>query len=115
MEAYITAAWPLLELVLYTAITIAAGFAARKWGIDVEEKHRNALHSALMTGARLALNRQLTGPAAIDLIVTHVRQSVPDALGKLKPSENILGRLAEAKLQEAGDKLARELNRAIGR
>lgn len=68
-----------------------------------------------MTGARLALNRQLTGPAAIDLVVAHVRQSVPDALGKLTPSENILGRLAEAKLQEARDKLAKELRRGIGR
>lgn len=87
----------------------------KRTGIEIEARYRDALHSALMSGARLAISRQLTGSAAIELILSHVRGSVPDALGKLKPDGTILERLAEAKLQEAGDKLGRELNRAIGR
>lgn len=112
---YINAAWPLIELIVATAITIATAFAARKWGIDVEAKHRDALHSALLTGARLAVNRQLTGPAAVKLILDYVAKSVPGAINKLTPPPAVLADLAEAKLQEAGDKLAKELSRAIGR
>ena len=71
-----------------------------KWGIEVEARHREALHSALMTGAQLALDRKLTGKAAADLAVGYARKSVPDAIGALIADDGILRNLAEAKLRQ---------------
>lgn len=66
-----------------------------------------------MTGARLAAARELTGAAAVSLILDYVRQSVPGALSKLTPSQNVLKDLAEAKLQEISqDRLASLLAKA---
>lgn len=91
----------LLAIVLMAALTWAAARGKRKFGIDIEAKHRDALHSALMTGARLAAARQLTGAGALQLILDYVRKSVPDALATLAPSQTVLTDLADAKLQEA--------------
>lgn len=91
----------ILAIVLMAALTWASAWAKRKFNIDIEAKYRDGLHSALMTGARLAASRQLTGQAAIALIVDYVRKSVPDALSSLKPSSTVLQDLAEAKLAEA--------------
>lgn len=93
----------LLAIVLMAALTWAAAWGKRKFGIDIEAKHRDALHSALMTGARLAAARQLTGPGALQLIMDYVRKSVPDALAALAPSQAVLTDLADAKLQDALD------------
>ena len=91
----------LLAIVLMAALTWAAAWGKRKFGVDIEAKHRDALHSALMTGARLAAARQLTGLGALQLILDYVRKSVPDALASLAPSQAVLTDLADAKLQEA--------------
>lgn len=72
-----------------------------KTGIDIQAAHRESMHSALMTAARLAVARQLTGQAAMSLILEYVRKSVPDALASLKPSPDVLKELAESKLQAA--------------
>ena len=73
----------------------------RKTGKEIEAKHRDAFQSALLNGARLALNKQLTGQAAINLILRAVQDSVPDALDYFKPNRQVLENLAEAKLQQA--------------
>ncbi|MEE2860872.1 MAG: hypothetical protein VYB46_08680 [Pseudomonadota bacterium] len=102
---------PLLEItsiVLLAVLTWTAAWAKRKFGIDIEAKHRDALHSALMSGAQLAAARQLTGKAAVALILDYVRQSVPDALAKLSPDLKILTDLAEAKLQQTSTDRLRE-------
>lgn len=102
---------PILEItsiILLAALTWAAAWAKRKFGIDIEAKHRDALHSALMSGAQLAAARQLTGNAAVALILDYVRKSVPDALAKLSPNLAILTDLAEAKLQQTSADRLRE-------
>lgn len=103
----------LLAIVLMAALTWAAAWGKRKFGIDIEAKHRDALHSALMTGARLAAARQLTGPGALQLILDYVRNSVPDALATLTPSQAVLTDLADAKLQEVLGTKVPELNQLI--
>lgn len=94
----------LLEL-FGAAITLLIGWAAakarQKWGIDIEARHREALHSALMNAARLALANQLTGDKAVSMILDYARQSVPDAIGSLRPSIGVLDDLARAKLEQA--------------
>lgn len=82
------------------AITAASGYAMRKWGIEIQAKHRDALHSALMTGVNAALGKGITGNAAVSAAIDYARQSVPDAIKNLKPTANVLSQLAKAKLEE---------------
>ena len=77
-----------------------------------EARHREALQSALLNGARLALDRQLTGKAAIDLVLTFIRSSVPDAIGNLKATPEVLTDLARAKLEQAAAEKARDVTGA---
>lgn len=83
----------------------AIGWAAlrfHKWtGIQIEEQHRAALHSALMTGARAALSRGLNVQQAAEAAVGYAQSSVPGALARLKPTEVVLSNLARAKVAQA--------------
>jgi len=88
------------SILLASLIGWAANTVRKKWGIDIEAKYRDALHSAMMTGARLALQRGLTGQEAINQILQHVQISVPDAVIGLDARTEVLGNLAKAKLQE---------------
>jgi len=64
----------------------------RRWGLEIEARHREALHSALMTGVKHALFEGLQGRTAIaKATVDYVHTSVPDALAALKPQPDQLG------------------------
>lgn len=96
---------PLLPELIGMAATAIVGnvaiVARRRFNIDMQARHREALHSALTTGAQLAIDRKLTSQAAINLILAYARQSVPDAIKALKPGADILENLARAKLAKA--------------
>ena len=85
-----------------------------KWRLDVEQKHRDALHRALLTGVNFAFDTLQLHPAvathdkAIAVAVDYVKGSVPDALKRLAPSQEQLEAMARAKLQE-------KLDAALGR
>ena len=94
----------ILELIaglLSAVIGWAAMAAKRRWNIEVEARHREALHSALMTGARMAIDRALSPASAADLAIGYARSSVPDAIKALRPSSEVLVNLARAKVAEA--------------
>ncbi len=105
MEQFYTAIAPsLLEIsgvVVAGAIGWAATYAKRKWGLEIEAKHRDALHKALMTGIQAALMQGASGPAAAVMAVTYAKKSVPDAIKALKPGADVLVDLARAKLEQA--------------
>lgn len=105
MQSIIHAAAPhvleLLGLAIAGIIGWAAAAVRRKWGIEIEARHREALQSALLNAARLALRRELTGAAAINLILEYAGRSVPDAISALRPGPEVLIDLAKAKLEEA--------------
>lgn len=103
----------ILGLILTAVIGWAATKASAKWGLDIEAKHRDALHSALMTGARLALARQLTVAAAVDLILGYAKTSVPGALKKLNPPRSVLENLAKSKLEQLAVEAGEEIGAAI--
>ena len=63
---------------------------------------------ALLTGAQLAMKHDLTGKAAIDLVLRYIKQSVPDAIGNLKPSPDVLTDLAKAKLEQVAQAKVKE-------
>ena len=115
MDTIIDAIMPQLLAILAALLTAAIGWAAtrfaQKTGIDIEARHREALHSALITGPQLAIRGKLTGSAATALTLDCVAKSVPDAIAKLAPSQAVLADLAQAKLQEA-DVLSAALARA---
>ena len=112
MQSIITAASPhileLLGVLLTGIIGWAAAAVRKKWGIEIEARYREALHSALLTGAQLAMKNELTGKAAIDLVLRYIKQSVPDAIGSLKPSPDVLTDLAKAKLEQVAQAKAKE-------
>lgn len=64
---------------------------------------------ALYTAAQLALARQLSGVAAIDLIKGYAQRSVPDAISYLKPAPQVLTDLAQAKLADAAREAATKM------
>ena len=86
--------------ILTVLIGWAADTARRRWGIEIEARHREALHSALMTGARMAIQRGMTGAGAAELAVGYAQSSVPGAIRALQPAPEVLSNLARAKLGE---------------
>ncbi|MWP40293.1 hypothetical protein GQY15_22405 [Rhodobacter sphaeroides] len=88
-------------------LTALIGFATvrfQRWtGIQIEARHREALHSAIMTAARLAVARKLTPDAATEFASSYVRNSVPDALKQLAPSADTLDVLVLSRLAQAAE------------
>ena len=90
IDALLAALAPhLLELIAALATAIIGWLAAQakaRWGLEIEARHREALHSALMTGVKHALSEGVQGRTAIaEAAVDYVHTSVPDALAALKP------------------------------
>lgn len=85
-----------------------------KWRVEIEARHREALHRAIDTGIGLVIDTMQKHPTvaapdmAIGQIVDYVRNSVPDAIKRLGPSQAQIEKMARAKLQRAIDE-------AIGR
>lgn len=100
----------LQPIVLSVAATILTALGAwvtkllnDKVGIDVEARHREALHSALMTGAKAAVEAfgKTQDPKAVArMAIEYAQKSVPDALDKLNPSPAVLEKLAASKVAE---------------
>lgn len=101
---------PHLMEVIGLALTILLGglFSTLKtrWGIEIEARHRAALHSAIMTGVLAALDRGLAGEAAVNAALGHVHASVPDAIEKLRPAPGVIDNLIGAALRETLDQSA---------
>jgi len=98
-----------LSLVLLAILGWLAMWIKRKFGLDIEETHRKALHSAILTGIGRAASRYGSGltnirvdvdsPLVADA-VNYVLRSVPDAVKKLGATpeflaEMVVGRLAD--------------------
>ncbi len=84
-------------------IAWAAATAKQRWGLEIEGSHREALHSAIMSGVRAALLARLPREAVVSAALDYTRASVPDALKALQPNDAVLTRIVEAKLKEALD------------
>ena len=111
------ALWPAFEPhiveLLGVILTILIGIASRQlaaWtGIEIETRHREALHESLMSGAMSAIRH---GPGAgLETLkahaITHARRSVPDAVKALVPGDGVLDAIAERYVREALSKLDR--------
>lgn len=104
---------PVLVDLLLTLILAVIAWLMRKlperWRLDIEARHREALHKALDTGIGLAIDTMQKHPSiaapdmAIGVVLDYVERSVPDALRKLAPSRAHLEDMARAKLQQKVD------------
>lgn len=103
-SAIVSALTPYLLEILGSLLLALIGWAAARFsawsGIQIEARHREALHSALMTGAQIAIGRGLPQVKAAELAVAYAQQSVPEAMARLRPSGDVLTNLARAKLFE---------------
>ncbi|MFQ6777305.1 hypothetical protein V6Z69_19065 [Cereibacter sphaeroides] len=100
----LTALAPSLLDLAGVALTALIGLATvrfQRWtGIQIEARHREALHSAIMTAARLAVARGLTREVATEFVSSYTRASVPEALKRLSPSTETFDALVRSKLLE---------------
>ena len=79
----------------------AANVARDRWGIEIEARHREALHSALMTGITAAVGKRLQGKEAVAEAVSHVlRKGAPDAVDFFGLGIPDLENMVEAKIQQ---------------
>lgn len=104
LEPYIL---EILGIIITAAIAFIAAQVKRWTGIEIEAKHRDALHSAVMSGVESALQKGV-GPASDQLVeeaIAYAKASVPDAIAKLAPDNFILRRLAERYVRKALDRL----------
>lgn len=99
LSAVLPALLDIAGLFLAALLSWLALKAKQKFAIDIEAAHRDALHTALMTGIRNALQKGIGGEGAVKLAVTYATQSVPDAIHNLAPAEPILQAIARAKLE----------------
>ena len=105
----------LLAVLVSFALVRLSDIAHRRWGIEIEARHREALQSALMSGISAALSRGLRGDAAVEAALAYTRRSVPDALKKLQPDDTLLRDLVAAKLHQAPPWIGIDLARgAVG-
>lgn len=92
----------LLGAILTPLLALLFDLLRKRFGLDVDARNREALHSALMTGAQLALSRKLTGAAALKLMLDYASVSVPGAITHFGASTDQLRKMAEAKFEQAG-------------
>ena len=114
-EIHLGAAWTLLQpTVEALAAALVSGLIA--WGaatlrrlahIDIEARHRDSLHSAAMTGVRMASSRLGASVSGLTVAVRSqivadaadwVIESVPDALAYLGVTPDRIVPLVESKL-----------------
>ena len=102
----------LVGLAVLAVIGVATKFIKEKFGIDIEAKHREALHSAAVTGLNTALSKFDIKAAGVTIEVknrliaeaaNYAIKAVPDAIKffKLDERRDDLKAIIEAKLQVA--------------
>ncbi|MEF2073467.1 hypothetical protein [Consotaella aegiceratis] len=94
MDTLMTILQPIIELLLTIAITVVVPVAVAalwKWlgklGLDVDQKHRDALQTAIQNAALVAVSK-MGGPAiattvsgaALETAVDYVKRASPDAV-----------------------------------
>ena len=96
-----------IGMLLTFIVNRAAAAFTLSTGIQIEAKHREALHQAIMTAVESSLKH---GPdVGLDYLkantLDYLQRSVPDALTALTPGDDVLDRLIERYSREALAKL----------
>ena len=98
----------LMALVGYVAFRVER-FLVAKTGVNTLEKesyHRDAMHAALKTGAKLAIDAWRKGETSDDvaelraIAIAYAKRSSGDAIAALNPDYDILAGIADTKISE---------------
>jgi hypothetical protein len=98
---------PALSVIVTAAITWAAAAFQRWTSVKIDQGHRDALHSAAMSGLTLALNKLGvaangltidTKSAVIAQTVAWMEKSVPDALARFDMTPDKLAEFVQSKI-----------------
>lgn len=90
-----------------------------KTGREIQERDVIMMHSALKTGAQLALELVRRGDISDELAelraiaIAYAKRSVPEALQRLNPDVSVLQDLATAKISEESSKAAGAVTQKI--
>jgi hypothetical protein len=111
LHEFVVALMPYVVAAVGAIISICVALITKyvhdKFGIDIEAKHRDALHSALLTGTTAALSHlgDRVGAIPIDVrkevvrdAVLYAEQSVPDALKHFNITPEILAEMIQSKI-----------------
>lgn len=85
-----------LSALVMLSITLVAQRLHKAYGLTIEQRHREALHAAIVSGVRAAMGRGDTDIARS--AVEHAMASTPDAVRALKATEGVLQGIAQAKI-----------------
>lgn len=115
LEAFMPYAPELINVLVVPFLIGLAVQGARYFGVEIQEKHKRTLQSALTTGANLALAKQLTGATAVQVVLSHVLgKGAPDAVKNFGLTTDELRLMAEAKLRQiANDPMTAALQQAL--
>jgi hypothetical protein len=96
----------IVGVIVTALLTVIAAQVKARTGSELDARAREALHSALTTGAMLALARYgrasgIHQDAMIKEAVSYAKASVPDAIARLAPMGSVLADLATAKIEAA--------------
>jgi hypothetical protein len=119
MNTFLADIKPLLEVFFEGIITLAIGvatvYAKQKWGIDIEKKYQDDLHSGLTSGVKAAMEKFPNGPR--EKIIEHAIVSASiankDAIECLKPSDDVLAKIALAKYSDAKALVPVEVSKGV--
>lgn len=101
-----------LVWILVPIIAFPLRILPKRWRLDVEAKHLDALHRAVDTAVGLVFDIVQRHPgiaipdAAITLGIGYITGSVPDAIKRLGPSQATLEAMLRSKIQTRLDDLA---------
>lgn len=85
-------------LVLLRTAAQALSHWGASLGVQADAVRSEALTRAFERAARLALDRKLTGDAALNFMIAYAREALPDAIAALDPSGAALRNRAAAEL-----------------
>lgn len=90
-------------ILLASVMTLLTLAAKKAFGLEVEKRHAEKVHGALMSGLKAALEKgpQAGREALVEAAIEYAKESVPDALKALKPPESVLRDLATSKIGQA--------------
>ncbi|MFD1913788.1 hypothetical protein [Halodurantibacterium flavum] len=105
MDTILAAMMPYILELLGLIITCLIGWMAARFhartGVEIDARHREALHQAIMSGIRAALARGKSHPDNIaEEVTAYVTRSVPGAMKRLAPPPEVLGNLISGKVRE---------------
>ncbi|MDO6587316.1 hypothetical protein Q4543_17530 [Salipiger sp. 1_MG-2023] len=91
----------LFGALLTAIINSAAATLKAKTGIEIEARHRDALHAAILSGVNVALSEGLEPSELLERGVAYAKRSVPDAIQHFAPSDDMLRDMVKAKAEQA--------------